>query len=63
VADKVCQHAKPVLPDVIGTLESLQQALPRIRKYEQELPMTELLAAVLLDLYSEIVVFCTYAIT
>jgi hypothetical protein len=56
------KFAQPVLPDVIEMLESLQSALPRIQKYEQELPMTESLEKALLDLYGEIIVFCAHAI-
>jgi len=56
------QFAQPVLPDVVGTLEDLQRSLPRIRKYEEELPMTASLEKALFELYCEIVVFCAYAI-
>lgn len=56
------KFAQPVLPDVIEMLESLHNALPRIQKYERELPMTEALEKALLDLYGETIVFCAHAI-
>ncbi|KAK0639179.1 tpr repeat-containing protein [Cercophora newfieldiana] len=59
----IVKYAQPVLPDVVGTLENLQRALPRLHKYEEELPMTKPLETALTELYSEIVVFCAYAIT
>ncbi|KAI7912142.1 hypothetical protein M0657_010610 [Pyricularia oryzae] len=41
----------------------LMRTLPRIQKYEKELPMTDALEKALLDMYSEIIVFCAYAVT
>lgn len=58
----IAKYAQPVLPDVIGTLENLQRALPKIRKYEEELPMTKPLEDALTDLYSEIIIFCAFVI-
>lgn len=43
-------------------LGDLQRTLPRIQKYEKELPMTDTLEKALLDMYSEIIVFCAYAV-
>ncbi|KAK4120820.1 hypothetical protein N657DRAFT_658182 [Parathielavia appendiculata] len=58
----IIKFAQPVLPDVNEMLESFQSSLPRIQKYEQELPMTESLEKALLDLYGEIIVFCAHVI-
>ncbi|KAK0616614.1 tpr repeat-containing protein [Immersiella caudata] len=59
----LAKFALPVLPDVVGTLETLQQAHPRLHKYKEELPMTPTLEKALFELYSEIILFCAYAIT
>ncbi|KAL2022812.1 hypothetical protein VTK56DRAFT_4628 [Thermocarpiscus australiensis] len=58
----IIKFAHSVLPDVVEELQGLQHALPRIRKYEEELPMTSDLEKALVDMYSEIIVFCSYAI-
>lgn len=55
--------AQSVLPDLVAMLEELQRALPRIRKNEEQLPMTEALQRALLDVYSEIIVFCAQTTT
>lgn len=44
-------------------LGELQRSLPRIRQYEEELPMTEALESALIDMYTELIVFCAHAIT
>lgn len=54
---------QPVLPEIIDMLENLQNALPRMQQYEPELPMTDTLEKALIDMYSEIIVFCAHAIT
>ncbi|OAA60362.1 tpr repeat-containing protein [Niveomyces insectorum RCEF 264] len=59
----IIKFAHPVLPDLIQMLETLQSALPRMKQYEQDLPMTESLEKALVDLYSEVIVFCAHAIT
>jgi hypothetical protein len=43
-------------------LEELGRALPRFRKYEQELPTTTELEDALLATYTEIIVFCAHSI-
>lgn len=43
-------------------LQQLQQELPQIHMYEEELPRTTELEAALSDLYREIIVFCAHAI-
>lgn len=43
-------------------LETLQLALPRMQKYERELPVTDVLEEAMFDMYSEIIVFCAHAI-
>ncbi|KAL7952185.1 hypothetical protein V8C34DRAFT_299918 [Trichoderma compactum] len=63
LTQRASKFAQPVLPDLVEMLESLQHALPRMRKYEQELPMTESLEKALFEMYSEIIVFCAHAIT
>lgn len=42
--------------------EELGRALPRFRRYEQELPMTPTLEDALLNTYTEIIVFCAHSI-
>jgi hypothetical protein len=44
-------------------LEELERTLPRVRKYEQELPMTSTLEDALCDTYTEVIVFCAHAVT
>ncbi|KAI1294398.1 hypothetical protein F5Y03DRAFT_372923 [Xylaria venustula] len=56
------KFAQPVLPDLLDMLGELQRALPRIQKYENELPMTDTLERALLYMYSEIIVFCAHAV-
>ncbi|KAB5575359.1 tpr repeat-containing protein [Coniochaeta sp. 2T2.1] len=51
-----------MLPDIVEMLETLKQALQRLQKYEQELPMTETLEKGLLEMYSEPIVFCAHSI-
>ncbi|KAK4221160.1 hypothetical protein QBC38DRAFT_461780 [Podospora fimiseda] len=58
----IIKFAQPVLPDIVEMLESLQHSLPRMHKYERELPMTDALENVMFDMYSEIIVFCAHAI-
>lgn len=43
-------------------LEELGRALPRFRKYEQELPTTTELEDALLATYTEVIVFCAHSI-
>jgi hypothetical protein len=43
-------------------LKSLENALPRIQRYEKELPMTESLEHALPKLYGEIIIFCAHAL-
>ncbi|KAG9253974.1 uncharacterized protein F5Z01DRAFT_743372 [Emericellopsis atlantica] len=57
------KYALPVLAELVEMLSELQRTLPRIQKYEKELPMTSTLEGALLDMYSEIIVFCAYAVT
>ncbi|ELQ32324.1 hypothetical protein OOU_Y34scaffold01189g6 [Pyricularia oryzae Y34] len=57
------KNAQPVLAELVEMLGELQRTLPRIQKYEKELPMTDALEKALLDMYSEIIVFCAYAVT
>ncbi|KAJ6447148.1 coxI translation protein CYA5 [Purpureocillium lavendulum] len=59
----IIKFAQPVLPDLVEMLGDLQRTLPRIRKYERELPMTDALERALSDMYSEIIIFCAHAIT
>lgn len=42
--------------------EELGRALPRFRKYEQELPMTRTLEDALMDTYTEVIMFCAHSI-
>lgn len=42
--------------------EELGRALPRFRKYEQELPITKALEEALLATYTKIIVFCAHSI-
>jgi hypothetical protein len=58
----VPQSAQPVLPDIIEMLKSLENALPRMQRYEKELPMTESLENALSKLYGEIIIFCAHAL-
>ncbi|KXX82641.1 putative disease resistance protein RDL6 [Madurella mycetomatis] len=58
----IIKFARPILPDIVDMLESLQHALPRMQKYERELPMTDTLEGALFDMYSEIIVFCAHSI-
>ncbi|KAI0861638.1 hypothetical protein F4860DRAFT_475715 [Xylaria cubensis] len=57
------KFAQPVLPELLDMLGELQRTLPRIEKYENELPMTDTLEHALFDMYSEIIVFCAHAVT
>ncbi|KAI0387825.1 tpr repeat-containing protein [Hypomontagnella monticulosa] len=59
----IIRFAQPVLPEVIEMLGELQRSLPRIRQYEEELPMTEALESALVDMYTELIIFCAHAIT
>ncbi|CAK7200406.1 hypothetical protein SEUCBS139899_003101 [Sporothrix eucalyptigena] len=59
----IIKFAHPVLPDLVQMLETLQSALPRMKQYEKDLPMTESLERALVDLYREVIVFCAHAIT
>lgn len=52
-----------MLPEILDMLEELRRTLPRLRKYEQELPMTKALEDSLSDMYTEIIIFCARAIT
>ncbi|PYI09529.1 TPR-like protein [Aspergillus sclerotiicarbonarius CBS 121057] len=58
----ILKWAQPVLPELLDMLEDLSRALPRFRKYEQELPMTPALETALLDTYTEIIIFCAHSI-
>ncbi|EFW99250.1 tpr repeat-containing protein [Grosmannia clavigera kw1407] len=58
----IIKFAQPILPDIVKMLETLHHALPRMQMYENELPMTEPLEKALLDMYSEVIVFCAHAI-
>ncbi|KAJ5706896.1 Tetratricopeptide-like helical [Penicillium malachiteum] len=51
----IMKFARPVLPEVLDILEELGRALPRFRKYEQELPITAELEDTLLSTYTEII--------
>jgi hypothetical protein len=42
--------------------EELNRALPRFRKYEQELPITQALEEALVATYTEIILFCAHSI-
>lgn len=42
--------------------EELNRALPRFRKYEQELPITRALEEALVATYTEIIIFCAHSI-
>jgi hypothetical protein len=44
-------------------LEELRRTLPRYRKYEQELLISDALANSLSDMYTEIIIFCAKTIT
>ncbi|KAL1965389.1 hypothetical protein VTN77DRAFT_5826 [Rasamsonia byssochlamydoides] len=59
----ILKFAQPVLPELLDMFEELGRALPRFRKYEQELPMTNTLENALSDVYTEIIVFCAHSIT
>lgn len=59
----ILMNAQPVLAELVEMLTDLQRTLPRIQKYEKELPMTDALEKALVDMYSEIIVFCAYAVT
>ncbi|CAH0040349.1 unnamed protein product, partial [Clonostachys rhizophaga] len=58
----ILKYAEPVLPDVIDMIKSLEHALPRTQQYNNELPMTKDLEEALSNIYSEIILFCAYAI-
>ena len=44
-------------------LEELRHTLPRYRKYEQELPISDAIANSLSAMYTEIIIFCAKTIT
>ncbi|WEW59212.1 hypothetical protein PRK78_004681 [Emydomyces testavorans] len=59
----ILKFAQPILPSLLDMFDDLERALPRFRKYERELPMTDALEDALSDMYTEIIVFCAHAIT
>ena len=44
-------------------LQGVQQTLPRIQRYERELPMTQALEKALVEVYTGIIVFCAHSVT
>lgn len=59
----ILKLAQPVIPEVLVILEKVHQTLPKFRSPEKELPMSKALEGALSDRYTEIIVFCAYAIT
>lgn len=59
----ILKLAQPVIPEVVVILEKLHQTLPKFCSPEKELPRSKALEGALSDMYTEIIVFCAYAIT
>lgn len=52
-----------MLPGLLDMLEELDRALPRLRRCDEQLPMTATLEDALLATYTEIMVLCAHSIT
>ncbi|EFQ99406.1 hypothetical protein MGYG_02418 [Nannizzia gypsea CBS 118893] len=58
----ILKFAEPVPSELLDMFEELGRALPRFRRYEQELPLTSELEEALHTTYTEIILFCADSI-